>query len=45
MEKMKLAYLQDLLPVTKGNIAECCRRSGLSRSQMYRLMQQYNLKA
>ncbi|MCA1786788.1 MAG: sigma-54 dependent transcriptional regulator, partial [Desulfobacteraceae bacterium] len=28
MEKMKLAYLQDLLSATKGNIAECCRRSG-----------------
>ena len=44
MEKMKFAYLQDLLSATKGDIAESCRRSGLSRSQMYRLMHQYNLK-
>jgi two-component system NtrC family response regulator len=44
MEKMKLAYLQDLVSATKGDIAECCSRSGLSRSQMYRLIQQYNLK-
>jgi two-component system, NtrC family, response regulator len=44
MEKMKLAYLQDLVSGTRGDIAECCSRSGLSRSQMYRLIQQYNLK-
>ncbi len=44
MEKMKLAYLQDLVSATSGDIAECCGRSGLSRSQMYRLIQQYNLK-
>ncbi len=40
MEKMKHAYLQDLVAATSGGIPECCRRSGLSRSQMYRLIQQ-----
>ncbi len=44
MEKMKLAYLQDLVSATRGDISGCCSRSGLSRSQMYRLIQQYNLK-
>mgnify|MGYP006293738379 CR=1 FL=1 len=44
MEKMKLAYLQDLVSAARGDIPECCRRSGLSRSQLYRLIQQYNLK-
>jgi len=44
MEKMKLAYLQDLVSAARGDIEECCRRSGISRSQMYRLIQQYNLK-
>ncbi len=44
LEKMKLVYLQDLVSATRGDIAECCNRSGLSRSQMYRLIQQYNLK-
>jgi len=44
MEKMKLAYLQELVSAASGDIAECCRRSGLSRSQIYRLVQQYNLK-
>jgi two-component system NtrC family response regulator len=44
MEKMKHAYLQDLVSATRGDIADCCRRSGLSRSQIYRLMHQYDLK-
>jgi two-component system, NtrC family, response regulator len=44
MENMKLAYLQDLLAATRGDISVCCKRSGLSRSQVYRLMQQYDLK-
>jgi two-component system NtrC family response regulator len=44
MDRMKLAYLQNLLSDTRGNITECRRRSGLSRSQIYRLMQQYGLK-
>jgi two-component system NtrC family response regulator len=44
MDRMKLTYLQNLLSGTRGDIAECCRRSELSRSQIYRLMQQYGLK-
>ncbi|WP_300455031.1 sigma-54 dependent transcriptional regulator [Desulfobacula sp.] len=44
LEKTKSAYLQDLLSGTKGNIKESCKISGLSRSQLYRLMQQYDLK-
>ena len=44
IEKMKVDYLEDLLSATNANIPESCKRSGLSRSQLYRLMQQYNLK-
>jgi len=44
IEKMKHDYLQDLLSATRGNIKESCRRSGLSKSQLYRLMQEHNLK-
>ncbi len=43
IERMKYEYLHDLLSTTKGNIKESCRVSGLSRSQLYRLMQQYHL--
>jgi len=44
MDRMKQAYLRNLLSDTRGDIAACRRRSGLSRSQIYRLMQQYGLK-
>jgi len=44
VEKTKYEYLHDLLSTNKGNIKEACRVSGLSKSQLYRLMQQYNLK-
>jgi len=44
IEKMKQDYLLDLLSSTNGDMKEACRRSGLSKSQIYRLMQQYNLK-
>jgi two-component system, NtrC family, response regulator len=44
IDQMKRTYLQHLLSETQGNIADCCRRSGLSRSQIYRLMQQHDLK-
>ncbi len=43
IEKTKHEYLHDLLSTTRGNIKEACRVSGLSRSQLYRLMQQYHL--
>ena len=44
MEKTKYEYLSDLLSTTKGNIKEACKVSGLSKSQLYRSMQQYDLK-
>ena len=45
IEKVKYEYLKDLLSTSKGNITESCKQSGLSRSQLYRLMQQYDLKS
>ncbi len=44
IENTKAAYLQHLLSVTRGNIKESCRISGLSRGHLYRLMQQHNIK-
>ena len=44
VEKTKYEYLQDVLSTSKGNLKEACRISGLSRSQLYRLMDQYHLK-
>ena len=43
IEKMKVDYLQELLSTAKGNVPEACKQSSLSRSQLYRLMQQYKL--
>ncbi len=43
IEKTKFEYLHDVLSTTKGNIREACELSGLSRSQLYRLIQQHNL--
>ena len=45
IEKMKYEYLQTLLSAAKGDIKESCKRSGLSRSQLYRLLQQYDIKS
>ncbi|SDT84146.1 sigma-54-dependent transcriptional regulator [Desulfobacula phenolica] len=44
IEKMKCEYLRVLLSNVQGNIQHACKRSGLSKSQLYRLMQQYDLK-
>lgn len=44
IESMKYAYLKELLATTRGDIQESCTLSGLSRSQIYRLMQQFDLK-
>jgi len=44
MEKTKHEYLRDLLSNTKGNIKDACNVSGLSKSQIYRFIQQYDLK-
>jgi len=43
IEKTKYDYLHDLLFRVDGDIKEACKISGLSRSQLYRLIQQYNL--
>jgi len=43
IEQTKYEYLKDLLSNTKGSIKKACTMSGLSRSQLYRLMQHYNL--
>ena len=43
IEKMKVDYLQELLSTAKGNVPEACKQSSLSRSQLYRLMQQHKL--
>ncbi len=45
VEKMKYDYLKDLLSASKGDINDACSLSGLSKSQLYRLMQQYDLKS
>jgi two-component system, NtrC family, response regulator len=44
MEKIKAAYVRQLIDVTRGDIKTCCRISGLSRGHLYRLMQQYDIK-
>ncbi len=44
IEKTKYEYLHELLADYKGNINKACEVSGLSKSQLYRLIQQYNLK-
>ena len=43
-EKPVISIEEQLLSAARGDIAECCRRSGLSHSQMFRLIQQHNLK-
>ena len=44
IEQKKYDYLQALLSAAKGDINESCRRSGLSRSQLYRLLRQHDIK-
>ncbi len=43
MAKVEQQYLQDLMALTKGNIKESCRISGLSKSRLYFLKQKYNI--
>ena len=43
IEKSKHDYLKELLAVTKGDIKESCKLSGLSRGHIYRLIQQYGI--
>jgi two-component system NtrC family response regulator len=44
IDQMKYEYIRQLLACAKGNIPRACTLSGLSRSQLYRLMQQFDLK-
>ncbi len=43
MANVEQQYLQDLMALTKRNIKEACRISGMSRSRLYFLMQKYNV--
>jgi two-component system, NtrC family, response regulator len=36
-------YLKDLISLTRGNIKEACRVSGLSRSRLYLLLKRYTI--
>jgi len=36
-------YFRDLLAVTKGNIEETCRISGLSRSRLYSILKRHDI--
>jgi two-component system, NtrC family, response regulator len=44
IENTKALYLQHLTSLTRGNIKESCKISGLSRGHLYRLMQQHDIK-
>jgi two-component system NtrC family response regulator len=43
VEQTKAAYVRHLMTVTRGNVKESCRISGLSRGHLYRLMKQYDI--
>jgi two-component system NtrC family response regulator len=43
LEETEKKYLRALLSLTKANIPEACRISGLSRSRLYLLLKKYNL--
>jgi two-component system NtrC family response regulator len=43
IEQTKAAYVRYLIAVTRGDIKEGCRISGLSRGHLYRLMKQYDI--
>ncbi|MCP3873580.1 MAG: sigma-54-dependent Fis family transcriptional regulator, partial [Desulfobacteraceae bacterium] len=43
IEKTQHKFLLELLSATKGNLKEACKVSGLSRSQLYRLMRKHHL--
>lgn len=36
-------YLEKLVRLTEGNIGQCCKVAGLSRSRLYDLLKKYNL--
>ncbi len=43
-ETTERQYLQDVMLLTKGDIKEVCKISGLSRSRLYSRLQKYNLQ-
>jgi two-component system, NtrC family, response regulator len=43
IEKMKHAYVTDLMLHTRGEIKTACRLSGLSRGHLYSLLKKYNI--
>jgi two-component system NtrC family response regulator len=36
-------YMENLMPLTKGNILEACSISGLSRPRLYALLKKYKI--
>ncbi|GAB6097296.1 sigma-54 dependent transcriptional regulator [Desulfatiferula olefinivorans] len=43
LEKADIRYLRDLMRLTRGNIKESCRISGLGRTRLYTLLKKYNI--
>jgi transcriptional regulator of acetoin/glycerol metabolism len=43
LEKADIHYLSDLMRLTRGNIKESCRISGLGRTRLYTLLKKYNI--
>ncbi|HET97382.1 MAG TPA: sigma-54-dependent Fis family transcriptional regulator, partial [Desulfurivibrio alkaliphilus] len=44
LEQAEQRYLNDLLGLTGGDMEKACAISGLSRSQLYRIMQKHRIK-
>ena len=45
VDRVERKYLQDLLSVTRRDIKEACRVSGLSRSRLYHLLRKHQVSA
>ncbi|MBW1961801.1 MAG: sigma-54-dependent Fis family transcriptional regulator, partial [Deltaproteobacteria bacterium] len=43
LEITEQQYLEDLMSITKGNVRDACRISGLSRSRFYDRLKKYNI--
>jgi two-component system, NtrC family, response regulator len=43
LSKAEKQYLHDLILLTKRNVKEACRVSGLSQSRLYYLLKKYNI--
>lgn len=43
MAELERRYLRDLISLTRGNIPEACRISGLKRTRLYELMKTYRI--